>query len=98
MTWRQYRQLTRPFNHQEAFEKIGLTLAELDKSGPWPENLTAWLNYNYKEMLQAIRKAEKGIDHAYLNQDAETLEKTLAEYKRACMEGLTAWRKSTTTE
>lgn len=98
MTWRQYRQPTRPFSQQVAFEKIGLTLAELNEAGPWPENLMAWLNDNHKETIQTIKTAEKGIDHAYLNQDAEALEKVLAEYNRACMLGLTVWRKSTAIE
>ena len=104
MKWQAYRnsepkaQPPKLFSHQEGLETIRRTLAELNESGPWPGNLTAWLNDNYKETLQAIKKAEKGIDQAYLNQDAETLEKTLADYKRACMGGLTAWRKSTTTE
>lgn len=98
MKWQAYRnsepkaQPPKLFSHQEALESIRRTLAELNESGPWPENLTAWLNFNHKETVQAIKIAEKGIDHAFLSQDAETLEKALAEYKRACVEGLTLWR------
>lgn len=98
MKWQAYRnkeqvaQPPRPFSHPEALESIRRVQAELDQAGPWPENITAWLQDHHPAALRAIRQTTKGINHACLHQDATGLEKALTAYKRAWLEGLTLWR------
>lgn len=98
MKWQSYRnkepkaQPPRPFNNHEALESIRRIQAELDQAGPWPENITAWLQDHHPAALQAIRQTTKGIDHACLHQDSTGLKKGLAEYKQAWLNGLTLWR------
>jgi hypothetical protein len=98
MKWQSFRnkepkaQPPRLISQQEAFECIQRVHEELNQAGPWPENLTAWLKDNHKEVLQATRATADDVDQACLNQDVTGLERALAEYKRVWLEGLTLWR------
>jgi hypothetical protein len=99
MKWQAYRndeatgQSPQPFSQNEARDLIRQTQAELEQSGPWPENLAAWLQENHPADLQAIRVTAKGIDSAWQNQEITGIVRALTEYKSAWIEGLVLWRR-----
>jgi hypothetical protein len=64
---------------------------ELDLAGPWPRNLTAWLEINHREAFLAIREADKRLDFVCENRLDRKLEDALRHYKKAWLDGLNLW-------
>lgn len=86
------------FNQQEALDLIRQTHAELNHCGHWPEQLMIWLREQHPAARRAILNTTQNIDDACLNQNRAGLERSLDEYRAACMAGLNLWRKSQTKE
>lgn len=80
-----------PFNKQGAFDRIRETQDMLDRE-TWPELLTAWLQDFHPAELRKIRNATQAIDDAYRAGNDRQLDRALAEYRQAWLDGLALYR------
>jgi len=66
--------------------------ADLDRETTWPELLAAFLEDHHPAALQRIRNSTQQVDDAYRAGNDRQLDRALAEYRQAWLDGLQLYR------